>query len=629
MLAKNVETLKNMNATTSKFAKWYVRVIDPKVIDYSFKARGETVAAQKFECVLVSKDPAQYMLGLVPFVFSDRQAAANALTRFTESQVFEVTTPAFDAKARQEFNGCPVKSVLLLTRPTTIKPIPSTNKAMLEHPATGLEVSMDISQLLQLLKTTGSVKALNKTFDFCGKFLGVSNPKSIGKSGWRHEVSEAEFVDAKGGKVIVSVWDRAIPTLQSLTAGAGGAVVGCSATVAEAEVKLNIWPGAHICTIGAQAQSLTSLDASTLQTETLTATFTPGLNVLATMEEVAHPTCAAALADAVVDQSVTFQINRCFLDAPLQEELLLTQDNRLFIKSCRLRDRTGGVDVDVVASAVPALYGCSEEEQLRAQLGAQSLTSTRVRVNARGVLRVESGVTRRYVAQVEPAPLQAVVSMTAMRLSLGLSHVTDDVVLATPVGRLLDAPLLGLAARRDRGAPIGAHRVLLLVEGTEDTDCDSIDDTIATNQQIFKVTSPNARCLLSDPVAHVTLTGYSDFKKMMQYRLDKERALVLVSAVTFPEPGSASAAAEDAPCVVSVEHMQKISQDDAAALTESMTVEWKSVLTAPEDLCKEAYWAGGQEYWSPEKARKVRRLQSEPMSPLKGTVARRCGAARV
>ena len=123
--------------------------------------------------------------------------------------------------------------------------------------------------------------------------------------------------------------------------------------------------------------------------------------------------------------------------------------------------------------------------------------------------------------------------------------------------------------------------------------------------------------------------GDCDFKKMMQYRLDKERALVLVSAVTFPEPGSASAAAEDAPCVVSVEHMQKISQDDAAALTESMTVEWKSVLTAPEDLCKEAYWAGGQEYWSPEKARKVRRLQSEPMSPLKGTVAPRCGAARV
>ena len=145
MLAKNVETLKNMNATTSKFAKWYVRVVDPNVIDCSFKARDETIAAQIFQCVLVSKDPAQYMLGLVPFVFSDRQAAARALTRFTENQVFEVTTPAFDAKARAEFNGCPVKPVLLLARPTTINAVPPTNKAMLEHPATGLEVSMDIS----------------------------------------------------------------------------------------------------------------------------------------------------------------------------------------------------------------------------------------------------------------------------------------------------------------------------------------------------------------------------------------------------------------------------------------------------------------------------------------------------
>ena len=149
MLPKNVETLKNMNSTTSKFAKWYVRVVDPKIIDYSFTARGETVTAQKFQCVLVSKDPAQYMLGLVPFVFSDRQAAAKVLTRFTENQVLEITTPAFDPKARPEFNGCPVKPVLLLKGPTTIKAVPPTNTALLEHPATGLEVSMDISQLLQ------------------------------------------------------------------------------------------------------------------------------------------------------------------------------------------------------------------------------------------------------------------------------------------------------------------------------------------------------------------------------------------------------------------------------------------------------------------------------------------------
>ena len=99
---------------------------------------------------------------------------------------------------------------------------------------------MDISQLLQFLKASGSAKALNETFDFCGKFLGVSAPKSVEKLGVRREVSEAEFVDAKGGKVTVSVWDHATRTIQSQAAGAGVAVVGCSATVAEAEVKLSI-----------------------------------------------------------------------------------------------------------------------------------------------------------------------------------------------------------------------------------------------------------------------------------------------------------------------------------------------------------------------------------------------------
>ena len=50
---------------------------------------------------------------------------------------------------------------------------------MLEHPATGLEVSMDISQLLQFLKGLGSAKSLSKTFDLCGKFLGISDAKSV------------------------------------------------------------------------------------------------------------------------------------------------------------------------------------------------------------------------------------------------------------------------------------------------------------------------------------------------------------------------------------------------------------------------------------------------------------------
>ena len=175
-----------------------------------------------------------------------------------------------------------------------------------------------------------------------------------------------------------------------------------------------------------------------MQTTVLTATFSPGQDLEGLAEQPAHPACAATLSDAVGKSSpITFQINRCHLDAPAQEELIFTQSGRAFIKNCRLRDRTGGVDVDVVRSAVLFLYGCADEEELKAHLAAQSLTSVKVRINVRGVLREESGVTRRYIVKVGVTPLNAIVSLRAMRLAVGLSNVSNDGVLAAPADRML------------------------------------------------------------------------------------------------------------------------------------------------------------------------------------------------
>ena len=107
---------------------------------------------------------------------------------------------------------------------------------------------------------------------------------------------------------------------------------------------------------------------------------------------------------------------------------------------------------------------------------AQSLTSSKMRMNIRGVIRVESGFTKKYIVDVEKSPLEAVVSMNAMQQSLGLSTVSDDVVVAALADRVFDAPMLGLALRRDTGDPLGAFRVLLLIQGTEDTEMDVLDD---------------------------------------------------------------------------------------------------------------------------------------------------------
>ena len=57
---------------------------------------------------------------------------------------------------------------------------------------------------------------------------------------------------------------------------------------------------------------------------------------------------------------------------------------------------------------------------------------------------------------------------------------------------------------------------------------------------------------------------------MMQYEMDRETAFVVVSAVTFATPGSASGGSG----------ME--SKDEVATLQDSMTAEWKSVLTVLE-----------------------------------------------
>ena len=70
--------------------------------------------------------------------------------------------------------------------------------------------------------------------------------------------------------------------------------------------------------------------------------------------------------------------------------------------------------------------------------------------------------------KVEPTSLEALVSPTALRQSLGLSEVVGDVVIQAPASRIVDSPLLGMAVSHDDGKLVAAHRVLLLVRGTEE-----------------------------------------------------------------------------------------------------------------------------------------------------------------
>ena len=55
------------------------------------------------------------------------------MKRFTADSVWQLTTPAFDSKAKPEFNSCLLKLVVLQSNPTVATRVPPTNQAELEH----------------------------------------------------------------------------------------------------------------------------------------------------------------------------------------------------------------------------------------------------------------------------------------------------------------------------------------------------------------------------------------------------------------------------------------------------------------------------------------------------------------
>ena len=261
------------------------------------------------------------------------------------------------------------------------------------------------------------------------------------------------------------------------------------------------------------------------------------------------------------------------------------------------------MDVEVVGNAMPALYGCNDEEEVEVALTAATLTSRLERVNARGVLRSENNVVKIYIAKITPSPLVVTISAQAMRLTLGLSEIAGDGVLAAPAERVVDDPMLGLAVRSDHTGIISAHRILLLVQGTGASTLEPMGEIgQSLTAQSFRVMSENVRCLLSDTETHIDLHGYCDFGAMLQYRLDNDVALVLMSAWSKSPVSDRQ--------VATIEHMRKLGEEEKTSLLASLAVEWKAALT---DTIKEA-----DEYQSPQKpeyweraTKKLRRMESE------------------
>ena len=611
---KPVETLKNMNLETAKHAQWVVRVLAPKLIRYSFQAKQKTVQAEKFQCLLVSTIPTQFMIGSVPFNFAAPQAAKQAFQKFRAGLCFRVQQPEFDGRMKAEYISTPIKKTLLLTNPATVTAVPPTETDMLKDVADHVDVGMSLTNVLGRLnkmywpqtQTLSGGTRQTQLLNLCGKVNSISSAKQVIVAGRTRKVSAMELADQEASLVEVHVWDEAHEQLEGVNEGEGITIVGCSAQrEANSElVKLNLWDSGYVLKSGPKAQALSSWNPQQQSLTKLTTVFTPSNPLLPTDCE-SLPTCAAALANPPkLSEDRVIQVNRCLIDIPTREEQMFTQDGKRLYSSCRLRDWSGAVDVDLVSEAMLTLYGCKTQEEVREALATRTLKVKLSRVNVRGILRPTDTGSKTLIGQIEESPLDAPVSAKAMRAMLGLSEVSGEVVLAAPAGRVQD--LSGLALESSDRGFLPAHRVLLLVKGTTSSTLEPIGETgQSLTAQSFRVASKEARCLLSDSEVYVNLYGYCDYSSMLQHRLDKDTALVLASALEV--------APDTQEKTFTVEHMVKV--QDVDKLKTSLDIEWKIVLLSEANEEREQYASPTKaEYWNRD-VKKLKRIVSEPLEP--------------
>ena len=611
---KPVETLKNMNLETAKHAQWVVRVLAPKLIRYSFQAKQKTVQAEKFQCLLVSTIPTQFMIGSVPFNFAAPQAARQAFQKFRAGLCFRVQQPEFDGRMKAEYISTPIKKTLLLTNPATVTAVPPTATDTLKDVADHVDVGMSLTNVLGRLnkmywpqtQTLSGGTRQTQLLNLCGKVNSISSAKQVIVAGRTRKVSAMELADQEASLVEVHVWDEAHEQLEGVNAGEGITIVGCSAQrEANSElVKLNLWDSGYVLKSGPKAQALSSWNPQQQSLTKLTTVFTPSNPLLPTDCE-SLPTCAAALANPPkLSEDRVIQVNRCLIDIPTREEQMFTQDGKRLYSSCRLRDWSGAVDVDLVSEAMLTLYGCKTQEEVREALATRTLKVKLSRVNVRGILRPTDTGSKTLIGQIEESPLDAPVSAKAMRAMLGLSEVSGEVVLAAPAGRVQD--LSGLALESSDRGFLPAHRVLLLVKGTTSSTLEPIGEKgQSLTAQSFRVASKEARCLLSDSEVYVNLYGYCDYSSMLQHRLDKDTALVLASALEV--------APDTQEKTFTVEHMVKV--QDVDKLKTSLDIEWKIVLLSEANEEREQYASPTKaEYWNRD-VKKLKRIVSEPLEP--------------
>ena len=455
----------------------------------------------------------------------------------------------------------------------------------------------------------------------CGKVVSVGDGKDAKtKDGKDIKVADMTLADDSGAKFDVAVWeDPAIDKMAVIPQGAGVSLIGCTATrdAGDGGFKINVWKTVHVITGGDRADALTQMSQSEVQGCTsLTASSAGSAPTIDMTGKEAVAVSATALASVPEDgqdfpPDLFFQLNRQSVTAPVSQELIVTKSgDRLWVPAV-VSDWTGSASVHFGNSSAPTLYDCATSDEVHEKAAKGILEVTKSRLNLRGAIRFQDGGVRKIVVEAKKSSLTSQISSTSMRMTKGVSQILAEAAQVAPADRLEIDDMTGMSVLSDglggEKEAIPCIRIFLLVTGTQDTITEPLDATALPQDQSFRVTSAHAKCLLSTGDVFVDLVGYCNYKKMPQFCLHDNTAFVAISNFEKKEDGR---------LVVAVEDIQSVSAADVNDVKTTLDVEWKTALTKAGGKDLDAYNSPAKpEFWSGESARKVCRLDSEPMTP--------------
>ena len=617
-MATTYESIMNMNETNAKHAKWCVRVLKPQLQPYTFQARGQTVNAKQFTCVLVGDKPSEYMVGCVPFDFKAQDEPDKAFRRFTENTVWKVSKPAFDVRSKAEFNGSPMKLTLLLRPPTLLTAAAVTDTEAYAYPVRHVIPPVTLACIVGLKGTApGNAPKKSRAVDVVAKVLEISEPRDRVCNGMQTKVRDVMLGDDSqtgGGhntKCTLSAWGEAGALFADIAPGQGVTLLGCSASLDDrGEIRISFNPrNARLLLSGPRVEQLTAWDCDAEACEAVTIPWqSRGIGPIK-VEGPAVFTCAVAMAQlqkGLANPSehlhgAVFQVNRGLISAPSTSAEVHTQNGKSLFVQAVFRDWSDRVDVYVVESAVPSIYGLETNEEVEERAAAGTLEVVRHRVNVRGVVRVEEGKVKYFVAETCEWDNCACISRTAARLALGFNSIQENVVVASPLAAITRCPMLGLAIKYGDGCLIGAHRVIMLVEGTQPSRAQPLAG--GGDPGSFLVESKQVKCMLGTEEAFADIRGYCDFDSMLQYRLDKEKAVVMISHIDRQDMNSNA--------VLTIDFMCKVSESNVKQFVDNLREEAELLtLQAGQEKPPSSLAA-------PQESKRARMLQLEPTTPTR------------